>query len=65
MKRVSRGPGYNERKDSRGRELRPAVAYLKINGGLSMKEIAARLGIKTKTADHHWQQAKRVIRGQR
>lgn len=65
MKRVSRGPGYNERKDSRGRELRPAVAYLKINGGLSMKEIAARLGIKTKTADYHWQQAKRVIRGQR
>lgn len=42
--------------------IRNRVAYLKINCGLSMKEIAAELGLNGKTAEYHWAMAQRVIR---
>jgi hypothetical protein len=38
------------------------VAYLKINLGLTTKEIAGRLGIPYHLADYFWQKAKKKIR---
>ncbi|HUD75999.1 MAG TPA: hypothetical protein VMQ76_13085 [Terracidiphilus sp.] len=38
------------------------VAYLKINLGLTLKEVAGRLGIGEKLADYFWQKAKKKIR---
>lgn len=43
---------------------RNRVAYLKINCGLRLKEIADRLGISQKLAEYYWECAKREIRGQ-
>ena len=39
------------------------MAYGKINLGLMDKEIAERLGLPIKTAEYHWNMAKRIIRG--
>lgn len=45
--------------------LRNRVAYLKINCGMSLKEIAVQLDIPLKNADYYWHTAKRQIRGQK
>ena len=45
--------------------LREQIALLKICDGLTIKACAGRLGIKEKTADYHWQQIKKIIRGSR
>lgn len=44
--------------------LRWQAAYLKINNGMTIKEIGSRLGIGRHMADYYWDTAKRVIRGQ-
>lgn len=47
----------------RGEKLREQMAYLRIAKGMTLKEAAALLGINAKTADYHWECAKRMIQG--
>lgn len=39
------------------------VAYLRINRGLTLKEIAGRLGLGVKNAEFYWRCAKEKITG--
>lgn len=47
----------------RAEQTRFKVAYLKINSGLSLKEIADRLGVPNGTIAFHWEMARRIIMG--
>jgi len=46
----------------RGEETRFKVAYLKINLGLAVKDIAQRLKMNTKTVEYHWFEARKQIK---
>ena len=49
----------------RNYETRFRVAYMKINNGLTLKEIAAMLGLHPKTAEYYWATAQAIIRGKK
>jgi DNA-binding CsgD family transcriptional regulator len=49
----------------RNDETRFRVAYLKINNGLALKEIAATLGLHPKTAEYYWATSQAIIRGKK
>lgn len=47
----------------RGDRARERIAYLRIAKGLTIKECADILDMNIKTAEYHWDCAKRIIQG--
>lgn len=49
----------------RNDKTRFRVAYLKINNGLTLQQIAATLGLNPKTVEYYWATAQWIIRGKK